>query len=72
MDVQKELTLEETQQFFSKCGEYTVEKFDDRGSITLIFNDSLTDKECRTLIYRPTIQTLIRNISDLGWRSAQK
>jgi len=81
LDLQKELSFEEVQRFFSKCSEYEVSKNDDNTiKLNLKFLKSVTynptTKEhtheyhnIDTLLYRPTLQTLIRDINGLGYRS---
>ena len=72
MDVQKELSLEEVENFFSICGEYKVEKLNDSGSIKLSYTNGIDGEIYTKLMYKPSIQTLIRDINSLGWRSAKK
>lgn len=59
LDVEKELTLEEIQHFFSKNKEYVVEQ---EG-----LNIKITYNEESILEYKPTYQTLIRAITHLAY-----
>jgi len=82
LDLQKELSFEEVEHFFSMCGEYTVTKNDSHGTIkielkktdTVDYDSNLkpsyTYKYTSLLIYHPTYQTLIRQIHTLGWNEA--
>lgn len=88
INLNKELTIFEVQEFFSGCREFEVTQHDKNGTIRI--NLKVTDtvdykcdskgefitplepiytyKNIDTLIYRPTVQTLIRDIVQLGYR----
>ena len=80
LDLQKELTFEEVKHFFSKCDEYEISKHDEHGTLKINLKCTKSveyDNEMKptyiyhniyTLVYQPTIQTLIRDIQSLGYR----
>lgn len=80
LDLQKELTLEEIQHLFSKTDELTATQADENIKLNLrvttkveylgpgISNPKYTYQDIDTLIYQPTIQTLIRDLMSLGYR----
>lgn len=80
LDLQKELTFEEVNHFFSKCSEYEISRHDEYGTIKINLkclkqvdydkdmNPQYTYHNISTLVYEPTIQTLIRDIENLGYR----
>jgi len=84
LDLQKELSFEEVEHFFSDCGEYTVTRNDSNGTLKIEFGKtdtveydsnlkpSYTYKYTSILTYKPTYQTLIRNIHILGWNEANE
>jgi hypothetical protein len=63
MEPQKEMTQEDVEQFFSATAEFKVESHDQ--GIKITYEDNY--KVISTIIYRPTIQTLIRKIKELVW-----
>lgn len=65
-DLQKELSFEEVVHFFSQTNEFSVEKADEHGSIKLTLK--CLDEKIDTIMYKPTFQTLIRDIQSLGYR----
>lgn len=80
LDLQKELSFEEVKHFFSKCDEYEISKHDDKGTFKIslkVLKDVdygsevnaepiITYENISTLVYKPSIQTLIRDIHKLG------
>lgn len=69
LDLKRVLSFEEVKHFFSKCNEYDVTKHDDFGNIKI----SMPNYGLKTIIYEPTMQTLIRDIYGLGYlRCANK
>ena len=78
LDIDKELTFEEIKHLLSKTDEFSIKKQPNKIlKLTLkctvsvgrsgnkpIYEYAYLD----TLIYKPTLQTLIRDISGLGWR----
>lgn len=77
LDLQKELSFEEVKHFFSKCDEFEISKHDDKGTfkINLKVEKEVSYRNIEpiisyhnysTLIYKPTIQKLIRSILKLG------
>lgn len=82
LELQKELSFEEVEHFFSFTKEFTVTKDPANGCVKIqlavlkevkfpngIDNEPEYDYiNLDTLIFRPTIQTLIRAIENLGYR----
>jgi hypothetical protein len=80
LDLQKELSFEEVKHFFSKCGEFEISKHDDKGTFKINLKVEkevnyssdvnveliISNHNYSTLIYKPTIQKLIRAILKLG------
>jgi hypothetical protein len=65
LDLKRELSFEEIKYFLSETEEFEVSKYDeDTIKIALIFGgDIITD----ILMYKPTLQRLIRNLVSLGY-----
>ncbi len=60
-NVKSELTEEELNEFFSANGEYQIEKIGE-SKFKIIYEDDMGD-----IIYKPTLQTLIRKIQAIAY-----
>lgn len=74
------MAFEEVEHFFSECGEFEITKHDEVGTLkinlkctkSVDYDDNMEPAynyhDIYTLVYKPTIQTLIRTIENLGYR----
>lgn len=65
LDLEKDLSFEEVKHFFSKTGEFRVIDMKNDTMQIVCENDL---NQIKVTLYKPTYQTLIRDIFSLGWR----
>jgi hypothetical protein len=66
LDLDRELSFEEILHFFSMTGEFLVKKYDENGTYFIGLSNQFS-----TFIYKPTLQTLIRDIAELGYNKGR-
>lgn len=65
-ELDKEMSLQEIQEFLQATKEFSAKQFTDGKSILITYQSGET--EISTIEYKPTLQTLIRTIFSLGYR----